>query len=75
MPEVGDFAQLVDKPSRSRIDPIPIFPSIHQLMGVSNIIARNYLDPKYAPHDSHTLLMASWEGDGRAYVVYRQRQS
>jgi hypothetical protein len=25
-------------------------------MGVTNIIARGYLDPKYAPHHSHTLL-------------------
>jgi hypothetical protein len=53
----------------------PIYPSVQQPMGVSNIIARNYLDPRYAPHHSHTLMMARWEGDGRAYVVYRQRQS
>lgn len=31
MPEIGEFAQLIDKPSKSRIDPILIFPSIYQL--------------------------------------------
>lgn len=44
-------------PVRSEHTHEPIYPSVHQLMGVSNIIARNYLDPKYAPHHSHTLLM------------------
>lgn len=43
-------------PNRTADTHAPIYPSIHQLMGVANIIARGYLDPKYAPFHSHTLL-------------------
>jgi len=43
-------------PLRSVETHAPIHPSVHQLMGVANIMARGYLDPKYAPHHSHTLL-------------------
>jgi hypothetical protein len=43
-------------PTRSSTTHSPIYPSVHQLAAVANIMARGYLDPRYAPHHSHTLL-------------------
>jgi hypothetical protein len=41
---------------RSEATHQPIFPTVHQLAGVANILARGYLTPLYDPHHRHTFL-------------------
>lgn len=40
----------------TRLTHTRLLPTIHQLAGVANIVARGYLDPRAAPHHSHSLL-------------------
>jgi hypothetical protein len=48
--EKGETAQRTSQNHRR------IVPSVHQLAGLANLLARGYLDPKYAPHHSGTIL-------------------